>query len=26
VRMVTHYWISDADIKNTVQAFREIVN
>jgi threonine aldolase len=26
MRMVTHYWISDADIKNTVQAFREIVN
>jgi threonine aldolase len=25
IRMVTHYWISDADIKNTVQAFVEIL-
>jgi threonine aldolase len=26
MRMVTHYWISDADVKTTVQAFREVVN
>ena len=25
MRMVTHYWISDADIENTIQAFKEIL-
>jgi threonine aldolase len=26
IRMVTHYWISDADIEYTIQAFKEILN
>jgi threonine aldolase len=25
IRMVTHYWISDADIETTIQAFKEIL-
>jgi len=25
IRMVTHYWISDADIENTVKAFKELL-
>jgi threonine aldolase len=24
-RLVTHYWIDDADVENAVEAFREVI-